>query len=242
MGTRMMSAEEVGAYIRLLCHQWDTGYIPNHDNTICRLCGIDQSRFSHVWLNLLSKFQLCEDGYFRNPRLEQERAKQKAYREKQSENANKRWVGNAKLMPPHMPNGCSPSPSPTSKKNTLVVRAAPALPDSEWLSSLESDPAYKGVPVSTEIAKCRVWCSTSRKPFSRRRIISWLNRVERPVGYDSQTRFAGGFAPNVELLPLSEPDGWSEAVKGNESLGMFAGRTWAGIPEHYQKQILNICG
>lgn len=93
---------------------------------------------------------------------------------------------------------------------TEVARPAASLPDGEWIQSLESDPAYKGIAVSTEIAKCRVWCATNRKTCSRRRIVAWLNRVEKPLGYDSQHQFAGGFKPNVAVLVEPEPKGWRE--------------------------------
>jgi hypothetical protein len=97
-----------------------------------------------------------------------------------------------------------------AKTSKTVARASAPLPDSEWLTALENDPAYNGISVATEIAKCRVWASTNRKPFSRRRILAWLNRVEKPVGYNGQHQFAGGFAPNVEVLVEPEPKGWRE--------------------------------
>lgn len=69
------------------------------------------------------------------------------------------------------------SDSEKQKKGRSVV----TLPDDEWIASLGSDPAYKGVDVPREIAKCRVWCESNRKSFTRRRIVNWLNRCDRPV-------------------------------------------------------------
>jgi hypothetical protein len=62
--------------------------------------------------------------------METEREKQDQYRQKQTDNAKKRWVGNATAyptaLPVDMPNVCSPSPSPTpNKKDT-------AAPKSPW--------------------------------------------------------------------------------------------------------------
>ena len=53
--------------------------------------------------------------------------------------------------------------------------------DDEWLASLAASPAYQGIDVAREFAKCVVWCENKRKQASRRRFINWLNRVERPM-------------------------------------------------------------
>lgn len=58
---------------------------------------------------------------------------------------------------------------------------AVALPDDAWLASLAKDPAYQRIAVEVEIAKCRRWSETNRKPFSRKRLVNWLNRVEAPI-------------------------------------------------------------
>lgn len=122
MGTIAMTAEEVGAYIRLLCVQWDIGGLPNDDSTICRLGGCGGNAVASI----RAKFEVGQDGKLRNRRLEEEREKQRIYREKQAENGAKRWLGNAKPqalakpshMPEGMPNGCSPSPSPSPSSDS----------------------------------------------------------------------------------------------------------------------------
>jgi hypothetical protein len=53
--------------------------------------------------------------------------------------------------------------------------------DDEWLSALAASPAYQGIDVAREFAKCAAWCATNRKQPSRRRFINWLNRAERPM-------------------------------------------------------------
>lgn len=77
-GTMDLSAEEVGAYIRLLCHQWNRGGLTADSARLNRLAGCE------VPAEVLEKFEQCEDGLFRNPRLEDERQKQEDYRAKQS--------------------------------------------------------------------------------------------------------------------------------------------------------------
>lgn len=79
----------------------------------------------------------------------------------------------------------SPSPSPTLDPNSRSVpvgrAGSAALPDADWLASLKSDPAYAEIDVEREAAKCARWCLTARKVCSRRRVVNWLNRCERPL-------------------------------------------------------------
>jgi hypothetical protein len=127
-GTLDMSQDEVGAYIRLLCHQWSRGSIPVETEKQQRLAG------GSVSVDVLAKFQLCDDGLFRNARLESEREKQKEYRNKQREKGLKSALARSILnhgstavgttvQPSHQPNGQpevnspSPSPSPDSIKD-----------------------------------------------------------------------------------------------------------------------------
>lgn len=129
--TSEMTAEEVGVHIRLLCHQWIKGGLPNDDGRLMSMAG--QCQASSV-AYAKTRFGLCDDGQLRHPRLEAERSKQEAYREKQAINGAKRWPEHAKphakphavakrgVMPSHMPNGCSPSSvsvSDSFKRNSL---------------------------------------------------------------------------------------------------------------------------
>lgn len=124
VGTADMTAQEVGAYIRLLCHQWDKGALPNDFRILSTLAGATKPVVERV----LRKFTRGEDGMYRNARMEAVRKEQEEYRNKQSESAKKRWgkqkPADAKLVavhgsgiglapPRHMPNACSPSPSPS---------------------------------------------------------------------------------------------------------------------------------
>jgi len=81
-GTQILNTEEIGAYILLLCHQWSTGSIPNDDVLIRRIIKTTQA-FDLALVK--SKFTLV-DGVLKNERLEQERGKQEAFRDKQAIN------------------------------------------------------------------------------------------------------------------------------------------------------------
>lgn len=92
-GTMMMTDQEVGQYIRLLCYQHQAGHFDA--TAMQRLCGGNPSA------SLRAKFITDGAGLFFNERLEAEVIKRKAHSEKQRDNANKRWQsnGNATAMP-----------------------------------------------------------------------------------------------------------------------------------------------
>jgi len=118
-GTMTMTNEERGAYISLLCLQWSKGCVTELD--IQRIClGMP----THCQGICQSKFQLGDDGNYRNSRLEVERSKQKERSEKQRDIANLRWKSHANALPTHyqedaeayarsVPEACFPSPSPS---------------------------------------------------------------------------------------------------------------------------------
>ena len=64
-GTFEMTAEEVGGYIRLLCHQWDKGFIENNDKKIQNLTGISKKSIQGV----KQKFDFNDDGNLINKQI-----------------------------------------------------------------------------------------------------------------------------------------------------------------------------
>jgi len=131
-GTLDLSQAEVGAYVRLLCHQWNRGSIPVEPEKQQRLAG------GPVSADVLAKFHEDPDGFLRNPRLEQERMKQADFREQQrlkgiaSGQARREQRfnhGSTTVQPNPQPDGQpevnspspSPSPSPTPTPNATDV-------------------------------------------------------------------------------------------------------------------------
>lgn len=78
-GTLEMSQEEVGQLIRLLCHQWNRGSIPVETEKQQRLAG------GCVSVDVLAKFDECEDGLLRNKRLESVRTEKGIFLQQQSQ-------------------------------------------------------------------------------------------------------------------------------------------------------------
>lgn len=121
LGTALFSAAQVGAYIRLLCFQWQEGSLPKDENLLARLAQADCETITVV----LGKFRECADGRLRNKRMENVRKSLNAYKKTRSENGSK--GGRPKK---HMVLRCfrggkhteslpspSPSPSPLSPES-----------------------------------------------------------------------------------------------------------------------------
>lgn len=89
----MMTSEEEGAYIRLLCYCWDSGdcSLPNDDTKLSIM-----SRLNERWFNGGSTtLKKCfiphpeKDGFLTNQRLYDEMLKQRAWSDKSSEGGKK---------------------------------------------------------------------------------------------------------------------------------------------------------
>ena len=137
-GTMELSQEEVGQFIRLLCHQWNRGSIPVATEKQQRLTG------GCVSVDVLAKFKLYDDGELRNERLEEVRSERDRFLQQQSEKGRKsaelRKQASTAVQPDTQPEtnhgstaveirlqpeSNSPSPSPSPKKERQTVR-------SEW--------------------------------------------------------------------------------------------------------------
>ena len=124
-----MNHQERGLYILLLCLQWTQGKITGDD-----IAHLSADMPQHSVFKVRGKFLESEDGGLRNERLEQERAKQVAFRAKKEiagkAGAEKRWHnhGTPIVLPlaNGMANDSSPSPSPSST-NTKTGRFAPPI-------------------------------------------------------------------------------------------------------------------
>ena len=87
--TRKMNLAARGAYIDLLCYQWEEGSIPNDLAEIAKMLGCTKAKLSAIWSHLDNVFPLCEDGKRRNPRCENDRVKAHKKSQTNSENGAK---------------------------------------------------------------------------------------------------------------------------------------------------------
>jgi uncharacterized protein YdaU (DUF1376 family) len=82
-GTADMSAEEFGAYTRLIFHQHQRGVLPKELKKLARLCLLSLSEFEEVWQEIHAKFTLSDTGYV-NKRCAEEIAKRSLSARKKS--------------------------------------------------------------------------------------------------------------------------------------------------------------
>jgi uncharacterized protein YdaU (DUF1376 family) len=90
--TVVMSAEEVGAYIRLLCYQWENGSVPDDAEKLARIGGCSGNAVE----SLLNKFCIRSVSGLKNARMEEVRASMIENGEKKRANIAKRWAGVSK--------------------------------------------------------------------------------------------------------------------------------------------------
>ena len=97
-----MTMSQRGIYITLIAHEWLEGKLPSDVSTLKILCGNPED-----WDSDWDKVSTCfleRDGYIYNSRLEQERGKMNAYRERMSQagkkGAEKRWKDSPAIAKP----------------------------------------------------------------------------------------------------------------------------------------------
>jgi uncharacterized protein YdaU (DUF1376 family) len=82
----VMTLQERGAYITLVCLCWQQGGLPSEVEKLARLCGSPVSTFQRLWPAIAPCFRTVANGQrLLHPRLERERQKQRAYRKQQSD-------------------------------------------------------------------------------------------------------------------------------------------------------------
>lgn len=116
-----MSLDEVGAYTLLLNYDWNEGGLPDELTPFGRWLKVSPRKAQILWDVVRPNFVL-RDGRWYNPRLEKERAKQKAWAEKSARGGHAsaivRWGdgdkgGDRVVTECLIPNGNTPSPSST---------------------------------------------------------------------------------------------------------------------------------
>jgi hypothetical protein len=69
----------------------------------------------------------------------------------------------------------------------VVAQPSRQLSDDEWLVTLRENPAYSHISIDQELGKMDAWLSTRpQKKRTRRFIVNWLNRAEKPTTLTTQ--------------------------------------------------------
>ena len=91
-GTHTFTNEEVGAYARLLFHQWVYDVVPADDRTaLAALLHESPTRALQLWSRIGPKFRRGSDRGWRNPRARRERDEAVQYSAAQQVRAQLRW-------------------------------------------------------------------------------------------------------------------------------------------------------
>lgn len=139
--TRRLTTEQHGAYLLLLMDSWVSGALPDDDDVLARVAGLDAERWAQVRPVIARYFQIA-DGQWVHARIEREREHAQAHAQASSERAKKaaasRW---GKKQPPEstekpvksvdnhapdassnaqaMPGECPPQPQPQYKTSAV---------------------------------------------------------------------------------------------------------------------------
>ncbi|KAA9333378.1 DUF1376 domain-containing protein [Hymenobacter busanensis] len=119
---QLMSAAEVGAYLLLLMHSWQSdtpGYLPNDEGRLRRLCRMTPDQWDDCKDLLLGKWPVAENGLRFNTRLLLEAAKQQDRRERLAANGQKggRPTKNQKVTNENLQ---------VSEENQKVIKSKPS--------------------------------------------------------------------------------------------------------------------
>jgi uncharacterized protein YdaU (DUF1376 family) len=163
MGTLQMTLEARGAYVTLLIHQWDAGFVPGDDlRALGAILGVPPRHASLLWTTLGHKFTRGTDGRWRNARLELVRAEQAAYRAGQSQkgkaSAAKRWTncGNRNRGDAPVITGLLTDAQPNGNSPYFSTNTSPPLPPPSGGRSLpEADLTREERAWALEVIKAR---------------------------------------------------------------------------------------
>lgn len=173
VGTAMMTFEEKGVYMTLLCYQWTNFGIPNDVEKLnLLLCGKSQ-----LFELIKHKFKLFKDGLWKNEKMEQIREKMINFNKKQRENGMKSVEKRKKSQQGELidlnqkssqtPAKLEPDSSQTEAKDKPDASQKPTLHSSS--SSSSSNKTHDEKPPVKELIAG--WCSSYEKTHGRKYIV-----------------------------------------------------------------------
>lgn len=228
-GTMHFTDAEVGLYTRLLCVQWSTGSVPANEDELASY-GKGGTPIARV----IAKFEVGVDGRLRNGRLEHERAKQIAFRERQAVNGS--YGGRPPKPKPNPsltqvvtqtePRKSSPysvlrSPSTDPSSPTDVDRIYEAYPrkvgHKDAVKAITS--ALKAAPADRLLERTKAFAgAVALWPKGDGKFVphpaTWFNRGSYDDDPETWKRDGGLFGSNGHYVPRPsiyvEPPGWRE--------------------------------
>ena len=145
-GTAPMTLEEKGAYVELLAHQHQSGFIPKDEKRIARILGVGQDDLSRIWPEIKEKFVENEHGLV-NEKLLAVINQRKKFLTSQAEKAKKgakaRWGKNNKKnmpggIPGALPKQCSSNANKANANAITIVNENKGKKESEEKGEMET--------------------------------------------------------------------------------------------------------
>jgi uncharacterized protein YdaU (DUF1376 family) len=127
----VMSLQERGAYITLMCVCWQQGTLPASVEHLARLCGCPLVAFRRIWPAVSPCFRTMANGErLMHPRLEKERKKQRAFHRRQSDNGRQGGRPRKPTESQNKPVGFSGETQPQSQTEPKKSSSVFSLPSS----------------------------------------------------------------------------------------------------------------
>jgi|GEM_PF-3286476 len=191
--------EEVGIYQRLLNYQWINGELPGDIDRLARIVRLSSKKFTKRWQIISKKFIFSDTKNFQNVRLEEERDKQRKYRESQTEKSKLGVKARQNQSTPGSTHGLTPWSTPgqplqsSSSLSTIKDMLLYPLKNQkeytlEAAKIQQYEKVYPNINVREELNKCRQWNIDNpgkRKTLRgiTKHINLWLSSASEKKGY-----------------------------------------------------------
>ncbi len=169
-----LSCEQAGAFIRLLCLQWNNGHIPADIDTCQRIVGWqNQPGFADV----LQRFAPCPVG-LRNAQLEEIRVSKQKYAENQANKAKVAWETRPEKPAKASPEKVMPKAKASSEREVQEYCVEIGLRESDgaffWNKWLSCDWTNNKQKIKDWKATIRSWKAAGYVPSQRsNRVNGW---------------------------------------------------------------------
>lgn len=165
-GTVHLSPQAVGAYVRLLCFQFNQGSIPDEPAVLARVCGCSVDEWGRLWVELENKFPKDADGKRRNERLASEKSHKLQVRKSCTDAALARWTKEQEDPPP------DPIPKSHTDESTNKPTRRAAMPMPETVAEVENWCSAHNVKIDAS-AFFNYYASQGWKKANGKQVTDW---------------------------------------------------------------------
>lgn len=176
----LMTLEEEGVYVRLLCYCWIHGSIPSDETALQAIIGKPVNGGSTTLRRVVQAFanHATENGRLVNPRLEKERTKQAEWRAKSSEGG--RRSGEARRCKiKHKTKGGSTKGQPARLKGGSTLRSSSpsSLSSSSEKEIIQDKTIISSRFVPPTLAEAKAYCDERQNGIDPERFVAHYERV-----------------------------------------------------------------